>query len=173
MQLPLSGCYSHVLILYDMRCTVLTLFANHKMLTSFLSYTALIRPFIMYSFLLTKKIVYAQKWRSYQGFGSASLWCRSRSSFSYQCGSGSCSWSRWSESATISLRTLQASIFEHPCLHFERPRPSTIPPRKLLNLDFNADPDPAFHQMRIRIQFQCGSASETMSIALLFLPSLK
>ncbi len=36
--------------------------------------------------------------------------------------------------------------FEPLRLHFERPRPSTalFEPRKLLNFDFNADPDPAF-----------------------------
>jgi hypothetical protein len=37
--------------------------------------------------------------------------------------------------------------FEPLRLHFERPRPSTAPfePLKLLNFDFNADPDPAFN----------------------------
>jgi hypothetical protein len=37
--------------------------------------------------------------------------------------------------------------FEPPRLHVERPRPSTAPfgPQKLLNFDFDADPDPSFH----------------------------
>jgi hypothetical protein len=86
-------------------------------------------------------------------------------------GSGSCSSSRWCESATTGLQTLpcsflslhvsilsfHASVFSvhdgPPRLHSE--------PRKLLNFDFNADPDPAVYLMRIRIQVlkQCWSGS--------------
>ncbi len=43
---------------------------------------------------------------------------------------------------------------EPPGLHSERPRPSTTP--KLINFDFNADPDSAFHY-NVGFQKECGS----------------
>ncbi len=63
-------------------------------------------------------------------------------------GSRSCSSSKWCKSATLglqrtftwhhfSLHASALSVLGPPRLHFE--------PLKLLNLDFNADPDPAFN----------------------------
>ncbi len=75
-----------------------------------------------------------------------------RSSFSLQCGSGSCFSSRWCEPGGVALQPLQAStpqfwastaqFWASTALHG-----SIFEPQKLLNFDFNADPnpDPAFH----------------------------
>ncbi len=76
-------------------------------------------------------------WGHNQGCGSSLFWC----------GSGSCSSSKWWESATTGLQTAQDSILSlqasfvsvhgPPRLHFE--------PLKPLKFYFNADPDSTFH----------------------------
>ncbi len=89
----------------------------------------------------TSNNVKRKKKRSYdiywlgQTCGSA-LWihlftykCGSRSNSSLKCGSGSCSSSKWCESATTGLHSKYPPKlrFEPPCFHYVRPMPSQAP----------------------------------------------
>ncbi len=67
-------------------------------------------------------------------------------SFSLWCGSGtrSCSSPKWCDSATIGLQTLQGPRATTPLLWASTVLYNRWEPPKILNFDFNADPDPVY-----------------------------